>query len=311
VRYAPEVRAVIVRGAAFVFCASALWALLPLVARTRLGSGPVGYGLLLGALGVGAIAGVLALPHLKRGGTTDLVVAAATLVFAATTAALAFLEEFGLACLVLVLAGGAWVSHLSSLNVAIQTAVPSWVRARALSVYILGFFAALTAGSALSGMLAERLGTERTLLAAAGGMVLGLGATARYRLRSGEGLSLAPSRQWPAPIVHPEPEPDRGPVMVTVRYRVDPQRSADFIAAIAELRRIRLRDGAMQWGLFADASEPSVYVELFLVKSWVEHLRQHERATVADLAIAERVRSFHVGGQAPAVEHLIGERVPG
>jgi hypothetical protein len=140
-------------------------------------------------------------------------------------------------------------------------------------------------------------------------MVVGLAATYRIHIRSGEGLNLAPSRQWPAPIVVHELEPDRGPVVVTVRYRIDPARAAEFAAAMDGVRRIRLRDGAMQWGLFVDSAQADLYTEVFLVKSWIEHLRQHERVTHADKDVEERAQAFHVGPERPLVEHLIAAPV--
>jgi len=307
VRHAPEVLAPIVRGSTFVLCGSSLWALLPIVARVDLHLGSAGYGVLLAALGVGAVAGAMALPHLKRDNSTDGVVAVASLVFAAAVVALALVHDFPVICFALLLAGGAWLSLLSSLNVAVQTAVPSWVSGRALSVYMLIFYGGLALGSALWGAVADRLGVSRSLLLSAAGIVVGLVATFRFHLRSGEGLNLAPSRQWPAPIVKHELEPERGPVLVTVEYRIDPQRAAEFAAAMREVRRIRRRDGAMQWGLFVDAEDPGRHTEVFLVKSWMEHLRQHARATMADEDVKERARAFHLGPAPPVVQHLIGE----
>jgi len=308
VRHAPEVLAPTIRGFSFVFCGASLWALLPLVASGRLKAGPEGYGLLLAALGAGAVLGAIVLPRLKRNNSMDAVVAAATLVFAGATAALAYVNSFWLLLLAMLLAGGAWLSLLSSLNVAVQTVVPSWVTGRALSVYMLVFYAALAGGSAIWGIVGEHFGISRALLASAIGMVVGLAATFRIHLRSGEGLNLAPSRQWAAPIVTHDLEPDRGPVLVTVRYRVDPAHAADFAAAMRDIRRLRKRDGAMQWGLFVDSADPELHTEVFLVKSWIEHLRQHERVTHADQDVQERARAFHLGPEPPVVEHLIADR---
>jgi MFS family permease len=310
VRHAPELLAVIARGAAFILCGASLWALLPVIAKGELHRGPAGYGLLLGAMGAGAVAGAIALPRWRRDNSTDLVVAVATVVFAGATIALAYVRSFWLLMATMVLAGGAWLSLLSSLNVAVQTVVPSWVRARALSVYMLVFYGGLTLGSALWGAVGARLGVPRALLLSAAGMIAGLAATYRFHLLSGEGLNLAPSRQNPAPIVHQSLEVERGPVLVTVQYQIAPERTAEFAAAMREVRRIRLRDGAFDWGLFADAEAPHRYVEIFLVKSWLEHLRQHERQTVADLDVLQQARAFHAGGEPPVVHHLIAERVP-
>jgi MFS family permease len=310
VRHAPDVRAVIVRGTTFVICASALWALLPVVARTDLKQGPTGYGLLLAALGAGAVSGAFALPRFKRNSSTDGVAAAASLVFAAGMAALGGVRIFWLILVALFAAGGAWLSLLSSLNVALQTVIPAWVRGRALSVYMLGIFGGLSAGSALWGAVADRFGTAPALWTAAGGMVLGLAATWRVHLPSGEGLDLAPSRQWPAPRVASDLELESGPVLITIEYRIDPERSPEFLSAMQDLRRIRLRDGSLQWGLFNDADVPDRWTEVFLVESWVEHLRQHERVTVADEEVRRRVGSFHVGDRPPEVRHLVAERLP-
>ncbi len=308
VRHAPELLAVIARGTAFILCGASLWALLPLIAKD-LHRGPAGYGLLLGAMGAGAVAGAIALPRWRRDNSTDLVVAVATIVFAGSTISLAYVRSFWLLMATMVLAGGAWLSLLSSLNVAVQTVVPSWVRARALSVYMLVFYGGLTLGSALWGAVGNRLGVPRSLLISAAGMIVGLAATYRFHLLSGEGLNLAPSRQNPAPIIHQSLEAERGPVLVTIQYQIAPERTPEFAAAMREVRRIRLRDGAFDWGLFADAEAPHCYIEIFLVRSWLEHLRQHERQTVADLDALGEARAFHVGDAPPVVHHLIAERL--
>ncbi len=311
VRHAPELIAVLWRGTSFVFCGSALWALLPVVARVELQRGPGSYGLLLGMLGVGAVTAAFALPHLKRNNSTDLVVIVATLVFAAGMAALAFLKSFPLVLLAMLLAGGAWLSALSSLNVAFQTSLPAWVRARALSVYLLTFYLGLSTGSALWGLLADHFSLRVSLLAASGATVVALLFTARFHLRSGEGLNLSPSRQWPAPIVAHEPEPERGPVLVHVEYEVALDRAEEFREAMQELRRSRLRDGAYEWGLFTDAGDATHHVEQYVVATWIEHLRQHQRETVSDRELKRKIRTFQRNPGPPKVRYLIAERPGG
>ena len=240
--------------------------------------------------------------------TLPVLLGVATLVFAGATVTLGYVRSFWLLMIAMLLAGGAWLSLLSSLNVAVQTVVPSWVRGRALSVYMLVFYAGLAGGSILWGTVAEHLGLTQALVISAICMIVGLAGTFRIHLQSGEGLNLAPSRQWPAPIVAHELEPERGPVLVEVRYTIDPARAAEFAEAMSGVRRIRLRDGAMQWGLFVDSSDHTLYTEIFLVKSWIEHLRQHERGTHADRDTETQAYAFHVGGGRPAVTHLIAER---
>jgi MFS family permease len=304
VRFAPLLRAVLVRTALFILPASALWALLPVVARGRLGIGATGFGLLLGALGVGSVAGAALLPRLRRAVPIDRRVMAGTVVFAAATVALAALDSPPLVGLAMVAAGMAWLALLTSFNVATQTVVPRWVRARALAVYLLVFQGGLAGGSALWGVVAGRFGERAALLAAAASFALGLVAVLRWRLQGIGALDLSPSVR-PEPVTVIEPEPDDGPVLVLVRYRVDPARAEAFATAMRDMHRVRRRDGAYRWGLFEDVADPGCFVETYVVRSWAEHLRQHERFTAEDLAVRDRVRSFHIGEDPPAVSHFI------
>lgn len=304
-RHALALRAVLARTAAFVLSGSALWALLPVVARSELGRGPTGYGVLLACIGVGAVAGAAILPHFRRQLSVDWLCAGATVLFAVATLALAEVRHFGFLCVVLLVGGAAWLTLLSSFNTAAQTAVPSWVRARALAVYMLVFFGGMTVGSTLWGTIATRLGIRTALIAAAGGLIVGLLAMRRYRLAVSEGLNLAPSLHWPSPTVVTEPELDQGPVLVMVEYRIDPAQTRDFLHAMRSLRLLRRRDGALSWGLYSDTAEPGRYVEQFIVQSWVEHLRQHQRMTHADRAIEDQARAFHIGDDPPRVSHFI------
>ncbi|HTE67833.1 MAG TPA: MFS transporter [Actinomycetes bacterium] len=304
VRFAPLLRAVLVRTALFIWPASALWALLPVVARGRLGLDATGFGLLLGALGLGSIAGAVLLPRLRRTVPIDRRVVAGTLLFAAATVGLATLGSVPLVWLTMVAAGVAWLAILTSFNVAAQTAVPRWVRARALAVYLLVFQGGLAVGSALWGVVAGRVGERAALLAAAASFGLGLLAALRWRLEGIADLDLSPSVR-PEPVTAIDPDPDDGPVLVLVSYRIDPARTEEFAAAMRAMRRVRRRDGAYRWGVFEDVADPGRFVETYVVRSWAEHLRQHERFTAEDLVVRDRVRSFHIGDDPPRVSHFI------
>jgi quinol monooxygenase YgiN len=109
----------------------------------------------------------------------------------------------------------------------------------------------------------------------------------------------------PEPVTVIEPEPDDGPVLVLVRYRIEPGRAEDFAAAMRAMRQVRRRDGAYRWGVFEDVADPGCFVETYVVRSWAEHLRQHERFTAEDLAVRDRVRAFHIGEDPPTVSHYI------
>lgn len=306
-RHAPELKSVLVRTGVFALCASALWAMMPLVARTELGLGAFEYGVLLGCLGAGAIAGAFALSWARRNISVNLLVVLGTVVFAGTTAALGYLTNYALLCVALLAGGVAWMTTMSSFNVSVQTVVPEWVRARALALYLLVFFGSLAVGAAMWGAVAERVGLELTLFAATAAHLLGLVATPFFPLRGGEGLDLNPSLHWTDPTFVHEPHPEHGPVLVTIEYIIDPARREEFAHAMQNVKRILRRDGATRWGLFADTAQPGRYLETFLVESWAEHMRQHARVTNEDRAAQSHVRSFHVGDTPPVVTHLVAE----
>lgn len=304
-RHAPPLAAVLVRAGLFMLCASAFWALLPVIARRELGASAIGYGVLLGCVGLGATAGAALLPRLTRRLSLDSLTGLATVVFAVVTVLTALWRWLPGLWVVMVIGGLAWIAMMASLNAAAQTTVPSWVRARALGIYLVVFQGGLGLGSALWGVLAERIGTPTALALSGTALVVGLAAIPRWRLAGATALDLTPSAHWSEPHVAALPAADAGPVHVQVEYRIDPEQARAFSAAAHELGVVRRRDGAIAWSLYQDPAEPGRYVEVFIVESWVEHLRQHERVTKADHAIQERVRRFHRGDSAPTVTHLI------
>ncbi len=304
-RHAPELKSVLVRAALFVTFASSLWALLPVLARDELRLDSIGYGILFGCLGIGAVTGALLLPMIRRKLTTDMLVISASVVFAVTCVTLAGVRHFGALVVVMVAGGAAWIAAAASLNLAVQTAVPTWVRARAIALYLLVFQGGMASGSLFWGAFAERFGVCAALFAAAGGLMAGLATSRRFPLDGSETLDLTPSAHWPEPTVLVKPRPDDGPVLVTVEYRIDPSQAQQFAAAMQPVRRQRLRDGAFRSSLYADPTDPSRYIETFVVESWAEHLRQHERMTVSDRLAEEHAHAYHVGEVPPAMSHFI------
>jgi MFS family permease len=307
VRFDPALRAVLIRTGVYVSCASALWAMMPLVARKQLGLGAGAYGILLGGLGAGAILGAVILPAIRRRMQVNVVVIAGTIVFAAVTATLATVRIFPLLCVAMICGGVAWMALMSSFNVIVQTIVPGWVRARVLATYMLVFFGGMAIGSAMWGTIASRIGVSETLLCAAGALIAGLAAAYFFPLKIGQELDLAPSLHWPDPVFVTEPEPHAGPVLISIEYLIDPNKADDFVTAMRDVRRIALRDGAMRWALFMNPAQPEYYRESFLVESWAEHMRQHARVTMEDQILQDHAKSFHVGPRQPVVTHLIAQ----
>jgi hypothetical protein len=308
VYHAPALQAVLVRIGVFALGASALWALLPVVARHELGLDATGYGIILGSLGIGAVGVALFLPRLGRALPVDRLTAAATLVFAGATLALAALHVVPLLVVCMLVGGMAWMAMVSSLNVAAQSAAPAWVRARALGIYLLVFQGMLAAGSFGWGALAEQFGTRSALIGAAVVLAGGLAAIWRWPLHLVQGLDLTYSGHWPDPAVVLTPEPEDGPILVTVEYRVPTERAGEFIAAMEPMRRFRLREGAIHYGFYRDLADPDRYLETFVVPSWAEHLRQHARVTMDDQATEEHAFAFLQPGTAPVSAHLIAAR---
>jgi MFS family permease/quinol monooxygenase YgiN len=309
-RYSPELQTVLIRCGVFISFASALWALLPQQARRHLGLGSFGYGLLLGCIGFGAIVGAWSLPKLRERLSTNQLVVAASIVFGLATLSLGYAHSFAVLAISLLGGGIAWIVVLASLNVAAQTATPSWVRARVMAVYLLVFSGGLAAGSAAWGFVAARVGVSAALIIAAIGLVVGPLVTWRLRLVGNKNLSLAPSMHWPEPVMMIDTESSEGPAITSVEYRIDPKTAAQFLEAMKEMKRLRQRDGAIRWNLLRDSADPQRYVEIFVTESWADHLRQHERVTAESREAEQRAGGFHLGPEPPRITHLIAEEMP-
>ncbi|MFF4596105.1 MFS transporter [Amycolatopsis sp. NPDC001319] len=311
VRYAPGVRRILVRASVFVLPASALWGLLPVVAADRLGLGSGGYGVLLGALGLGAVGGaVLMRPMRARFGRNTLL-GAATIAYAVGVFAAALLPNAVVVAVLLVLGGAGWLAGLSTLNTTLQLALPAWVRARALAVYLMIFLGGQGIGALIWGLVAAGLGAATTL--AVSGVLLVLGAASLFVLpihaRTGE-LDRTIVAPWPEPeiaVLTGEEEtldPAAGPVLVEVAYHVPAESSAEFLALLTRVGVSRQRTGARRWSAYRDLSVPDRYVEVFEVATWAEHLRQHhERITGEDAGLYREVAGFSV--EPPQTRHLL------
>ena len=303
-RASTELHRVMLRSAVFFLFASAVWALLPLVARQLLGGTAGYYGVLLGAVGAGAIGGALLLPRLRQRLGPDGLVLLASLLAAGVMLALALLRHQVLAVALMALLGLGWIVALTTLNGVAQSILPNWVRGRGLAVYLTVFNGAMAAGSLGWGLVAQLLGVPATLLVGAAGLTLVALAFHRVRLPSGE-ADLQPSNHWPEPLLAQPVAHDRGPVMIQVEYRI---RLADRPAFLAALRRLsieRRRDGAYAWGITEHSAEPERVMEWFLVESWAEHLRQHQRVSQADADLQAEAVRYHVGPGRPQVHHFL------
>lgn len=304
VHAAPVLRNVLARTVAFFLFGSAGWALLPLVARRELGLGPGGYGIMLAFIGVGAICGAVLLPRLRKRFSADRLMVLASLLFAATMLALAFVRHFWLLNAFEFFTGFAWIAVLSTLNLGAQRSAAKWVKARALAVYLTVFFGSMTLGSAVWGQLASHFGIAVSLCAATLGMALASLSVLRWRLDQDPDLNLDVS-ELAEPVPPLDIHHDRGPVQVSYEYLIREEDARGFTLCMQDMRRVRRRGGAINWAVYEDILQPGVFVETFVVGSWMEHLRQLERYTNNDRKIESRVRAFHQGSQLPQARYLV------
>jgi MFS family permease len=303
-RHNPHLRATLIRVAGFFIFASAYWALLPLLARDQIGGDPKLYGLLLGAIGAGAVAGAFTLPFVQRRFGADMPAWAGTVGTAIAMVLYGLARQPAVALAASVVAGVSWIAVLSAFNVSAQVALPGWVRGRGLSIFTTVMFGGLTLGSAIWGKVAALTSLPVAHFIAAAGALCAIPLLWRWKLQTGARVDFTPSMHWPQPTLSQDIEADRGPVLVTVEYRVDSAERAVFVDAVVQLSQERRRNGAFEWGLYEDAALAGRFIETFLLDSWIDHLRQHERVTQADRVRQEAVGRFQAEGF-PKVTHLI------
>lgn len=309
IRNAPHVWAVLIHIGIFSFFTSSLWAFLPIVARINLMLSPTGYGILLGFFGIGGLIGAIILPKMRNRCSINLLTAVSKLFLAIILFVLAVSKNFILISTAMVIGGISWLVTLSTFNTSIQSIIPSWVRGRVISIFILTFFGGMAGGSALWGAIASKTSISETMIGTSIMTIAGTFFSWRYKLSSGDGLDLTPSQNWPVLATEKPPYLEEGPLLVVVEYHIDQLHSDAFKDAMGKMKTIRMRDGAIKWNLFHDIETPGHYIESFIVESWLEHLRQHERFTISDREIQGHVRSFQIENRPIVVQHFIAEPV--
>jgi MFS family permease len=303
VRHSPAILTVLLRTGIVMFFSSALFALLPAVARS-VNKTAIGYGLLLGCFGFGAIAGAFAMQSARARWSTETVVSAGVVILGLVMAATGGLHSLSPLAAVMLIGGAAWVIFISLINALVQNLAPDWVRARVLAIFILVYQGSYAFGTVVWGAVAQRASVRTALVYAGIGTIATIAVAALAKLPDST-ADLSPWNHWRMPVVVKEVGADlaQGPVLVTIDYAVVPRRTAAFLEAMHEYGRMRRRDGAYRWAIFRDTEVADHYLEIFLVNSWAEHLRQHERQTQADRELEERLRSY-VAAE-PTVRHLI------
>jgi len=306
VRHSPTIRALLLRTGGAMFFATAIMALLPVVAH-RISGSSLGYGVLLGFFGSGAILGAITLPRLRTRLSLEAVLTLSLGILSVVLLATGTLTSFNALCPVLVCGGAAWMMFISLLVTMAQQLAPAWVRARVLAVFLLVFQGSMALGSVVWGLIAEYRSLTSAFVVAAGGTA----AAILFRFLAplpDIDIDLTAWDHWAAPALVPDRGvgPNDGPVLIMVEYRVEPEQRVSFVHAAHRLGRLRRRDGASRWGIFRDTESIERYVETFIVNSWAEHLRQHARSVKADQLVEEAVRLS--ARDLPVVRHFIYSR---
>ncbi|HTT38955.1 MAG TPA: MFS transporter [Burkholderiales bacterium] len=305
-RHSPPMRAFVTRNLSFSVCASALWALLPVIARDELGAGAGGFGILLGFFGAGAVIGALWIPRHLQKASLNTVVTGGFLLWAVAALVIAFAPIVTVAVVGTCAAGAAWVSVLASLSAGTQTTAPAWVRARAVAINLVSVQSSLALGSVVWGALASASGTRIALSLSSGVLMLLLAISRRVRVALGHEADVTTGVQLPELSIAVEPLPDDGPVLIQIEYRVDPENREAFLRVMREIEAVRRRNGASSWRMFRDLEDPGRYVERFVLSSWAEYLRLRSRMTVADRELQERVQRLHTPDAPIRISRFIG-----
>jgi MFS family permease len=303
VRFSTSIRSLILRSGVVMFFASALLALLPAVAH-NVSRSPIAFGLLLGCFGAGAVVGAFVLQKARARWSTETVASGGVIIVGVTTLATGFSRDLPTLSAVMLVGGAAWIAFISLVTALIQKLAPDWVRARVLAVFILVFQGGVAAGSAVWGTIGQHAGLPTSLLWAGLGAIATTALGLIWRLPDTT-VDVTPWNHWRMPVIPDglELALESGPVLVTVEYVVRREHTSDFLKCMHRYERVRRRDGASRWGIYRDTEHPDVYLETFIVHSWAEHLRQHERITHADRALEERVNNYT--SKEPQVRHLV------
>ncbi|UJP07458.1 MAG: MFS transporter [Nitrosomonas sp.] len=309
--HSKPLRYTLIHALAFFICASAYWALLPLIAKDTLQGGPSLYGILLTALGIGAVSGAFLLPVMKKHFSTNTIMIVATTVTALSSMLFANGGHAVTGMIAGLTGGVSWIMAVSLLNVSAQMALPDWVRARGLAIFQMVVFGAMAAGSLSWGQATEMIGLSEALTASGFLALLLIPITARFKLNLGEHYDYTASGHWsdPAPVI--PVSHNHGPVLVTLEYRIDDADRAAFYLLMQELEITRRRDGAIQWGFFEDVEDHGRFIEMFTVESWVAHLRQHARVSVSDKLLQNKIFALHRGESSPRVTHAVAPHTGG
>ncbi|MDT8397138.1 MAG: MFS transporter [Pseudomonadales bacterium] len=304
-RHSPALQATIFRGVGFFFFASVMWALLPLIAKELLHGGPQTYSALFAAISVGAIASALLMPKVRARFSNDQLITYASIIFAIAMIITATVHVLALALLSLSVCGAAWITVMTGSQVSAQTALPNWVRSRGISVFLTFFMGSLAIGPFVWGNIAKFTDLPTAMITASVCLIIAALFTRRWPLSGNDKLDHTPSGHWKTPTPLIPVSPEQGPVMISIRYQVNSSHVPEFLTLMQQLGKARKRDGAFEWQLMQDTSGHDSYLEFFMVYTWLDHLRQHERISTQDAQLQHQIKLLLLTDTIPVITHFV------
>lgn len=300
-RFTPAFRSLLGLVALFAVTSAVVQAILP-VHTSYLGGTAEMFGILLGAMGAGALLGAIFRPRIFRATTANTVPHTMAL-FGLTGVFLGLAPNLWVAGIAMFLSGICWLLTMATLNATAQLMAPEWIRGRAMSLYMLAWAGTIPLGSILAGVVADLTGTRTAIVVfSAGSIALGLAAP-RFRIPRLDDIE-SPGFTAEPGEPHSETGVQGGPVVILNTWVIDEREFVDFAKVMNELRLVRLSTGAYRWRLMRNVSDPSRVTELFEVHSWEEHLAQHQRIDDRAARVISRARQFD-RAEGPISRHLI------
>ncbi|MUZ74520.1 MFS transporter [Agrobacterium vitis] len=300
-----EIKSTIVRGTLFGFAATSTLALLPLVARDMIRGGPVGYGIMMGGFGAGALLAGLMNPRLRRMLTQEWLVVLACIECAVCETSLALTSSLIAATICLAIGGAGWVTAWSALGVNVQLASPRWIVGRTISIYSAFTYGGIAAGSWFWGIIVQNYSLPLALGGSGVATLLVAALGFKLPISNRSESELEPVGAFSAPAVVLDLKPRSGPILVTTEY-VIPDESVDRFLEIMQKRRYaQSRVGARQWMLTRDVQEPSRWLETFRTPTWMDYHRLHHRLTAADKELDHQVLNLSKETDPPRTSILV------
>ncbi|NGO55197.1 MFS transporter [Allomesorhizobium camelthorni] len=293
-----EIRAAIARATLFGLASISILALLPLVVRDQLKSGPIAYGILLAGFGAGAFIAGMSNGFLRRIMSQNRLVAFASVACAACCLSLALTSSVPVAAISLALGGAGWLVTWTGIDVSVQLASPRWVVGRTLSIYYALSAGGMAAGSWIWGLLAQNYSLTSALEGAAGALLLVAAAGIVLPIRPWEEKDQE-SSDFRAPELALDLKPRSGPIVAKVDYSISEKNMDAFLGCMRAKRHALSRAGARNWTLQRNLQTPSLWTETFRTPTWMDFLRLNHRLTAADQETYEHLGALHDGELPP------------